>query len=76
MIWTYYSYMTTEKDLKKKRCWIVVGDVVQLKLNNSLTGAVTSVNAGAFATWIEVLWNDGRLESVPIESVEIVGDES
>jgi hypothetical protein len=60
----------------KKRCWIVVGDVVESKADKNRHGAVTSVSAGAFATWIEVLWNDGSTSSVPIETVEIVEETS
>ena len=61
---------------EQKRCWIIVGDVVKLKTDPTKTGAVTSVSAGAFATWVEVLWNDGKWHSVPIETVEvIIGDE-
>jgi len=60
---------------EQKRCWIVVGDVVELKADKTQTGAVTGVNAGSFATWVEVLWNDGRLEPVPIGDVEVILEE-
>ena len=56
----------------KKRCWVVVGDVVRDKADNSKTGTVTSINAGSFATWVEVLWNDGTSSPTPIETVEAI----
>jgi len=58
----------------KKRCWVVVGDVVRLKSDPSQTGAVTRINAGAFATWVDVLWSDGITSVVPIETVIPVVD--
>jgi len=73
---TLWANSIMDQKNEQKRCWIVVGDVVELKTDKTQTGAVTSINAGAFATWVEVLWNDGRCYSVPIETVEvIIGDE-
>lgn len=59
----------------KKRCWIVVGDVVRLKTDTSCFGTVVHVSAGAFATWVDILWNDGLMIKVPIETVELVDEE-
>ena len=61
-------------DAQQKRCWIVVGDVVKLKSDPSQTGAVIRVNAGAFATWVDVLWCDGTTFAVPIETVTPIID--
>ena len=58
----------------KKRCWVVVGDVVRLKSDASQIGAVVRVNAGAFATWVDVLWSDGLTSTVPIETVTPIVD--
>ena len=63
---TLWANSIMDQKNEQKRCWIVVGDVVELKTDKTQTGAVTSINAGAFATWVEVLWNDGRCYSVPI----------
>ena len=73
---TLWAKSIMDQKSEPKRCWIVVGDVVELKADKTQTGAVTSISAGSFATWIEVLWNDGRLESVAIEAVEIVTADS
>jgi len=59
----------------KKRCWIVVGDVVRLKTDATRFGTAVRLDAGAFATWVDILWNDGITSEVPIETVELVEEE-
>ena len=66
--------MDADDDQPKKRCWVVVGDVVRLKSDASHIGTVVRVNAGAFATWVDVLWADGLTSTVPIETVSPVID--
>jgi len=66
--------MDADDTQPKKRCWVVVGDVVRLKSTPSQTGAVTRINAGAFATWVDILWSDGITSVVPIETVVPVVD--
>ena len=58
------------KAKKKKRCWIVVGDVVELRSDPSQAGVVTDIRGGT-TTYVDVLWNDGSSSAVPIDGLEV-----
>ena len=55
---------------KKKRCWIVVGDVVELRSDPSQAGVVTDIRGGT-TTYVDVLWNNGSSSAVPIDELEV-----
>ena len=55
---------------KKRRCWIVVGDVVELRSDPARVGVVTDIRGGT-TTYVDVLWNNGLSSTVPIDELEV-----
>jgi hypothetical protein len=58
---------------KKKRCWIVVGDVVELRSDSSQAGVVTDIRGGT-TTYVDVLWNNGSSSTVLIDELEVADE--
>ena len=55
---------------KTRRCWIVVGDVVELRSDPSQVGVVTDIRGGT-TTYVDVLWNNGSSSTVPIDGLDV-----